>query len=80
MSEMFSAKNMKLLSNPLGSNNPITLQVLGICSALAVTVKLKPAVVLTVAVIFVLTAANVIISLLRNGIPSRIRIICLRCK
>jgi Na+-transporting NADH:ubiquinone oxidoreductase subunit D len=75
MSELFSAKNMKLLSTPLGSNNPITIQVLGICSALAVTVKLEPAVVLTIAVIFVLTMANVIISLLRNGIPSRIRII-----
>jgi len=75
MSEMFSAKNMKLLSNPLDSNNPITVQVLGICSALAVTVKLKPAVVMTLSVIFVLAMANVIISLLRNGIPSRIRII-----
>lgn len=75
MSEMFSAKNMKLLTNPLDSNNPITIQVLGICSALAVTVKLKPAVVMTLSVVFVLTMANVIISLLRNGIPSRIRII-----
>jgi len=69
------AKNTKLLTNPINLNNPITVQVLGICSALAVTVKLEPAIVMSISVIFVLAFANVIISLLRNTIPSRIRII-----
>lgn len=68
-------KNSKLLSNPINLNNPITVQVLGICSALAVTVKLEPAIVMSVSVLFVMAFANVIISLLRNTIPSRIRII-----
>lgn len=72
---MFSAKNIRLLSTPLNDENPITVQVLGICSALAVTVKLEPAVVLAVAVVAVMGAANVIISLLRKTIPPRIRII-----
>ncbi len=70
-----SSKKLKLLSDPINLNNPITVQVLGICSALAVTVKLEPAVVLSLSVFFVLAFANVIISLLRNTIPSRIRII-----
>lgn len=68
-------KNMKLITNPLNLNNPILVQVLGICSALAVTVKLEPAIVMAVSVTLVLAFANVIISLLRNTIPSRIRII-----
>lgn len=68
-------KNMKLVTNPLNLNNPVLVQVLGICSALAVTVKLEPAIVMSVSVVFVLAFANVIISLLRNTIPSRIRII-----
>lgn len=68
-------KNTKLLTNPLNFDNPITVQVLGICSALAVTVKLEPAIVMSLSVTFVLSFANVIISLLRNTIPSRIRII-----
>jgi len=72
---LFSAKNRKLLTNPLGSDNPITIQVLGICSALAVTAKLEPAVVMSLSVMAVLALANVIVSLLRNTIPSRIRII-----
>lgn len=72
---LFSAKNRKLLTNPLGSENPITIQVLGICSALAVTAKLEPAIVLSISVMAVLALANVIVSLLRNTIPSRIRII-----
>ncbi|WP_372641696.1 NADH:ubiquinone reductase (Na(+)-transporting) subunit D [Ancylomarina sp.] len=72
---LFSAKNRKLLTNPLGIDNPITIQVLGICSALAVTAKLEPAVVMTISVMAVLALANVIVSLLRNTIPSRIRII-----
>lgn len=72
---LFSAKNKKLLTSPLGANNPITVQVLGICSALAVTAKLEPAVVMSISVMAVLAFANVIISLMRNTIPSRIRII-----
>jgi Na+-transporting NADH:ubiquinone oxidoreductase subunit D len=72
---MFSRKNMKLLSNPLDDNNPITVQVLGICSALAITVKLKPSVVMALSVIAVLAVSNVVISLLRKMIPPRIRII-----
>ena len=72
---LFSKKNLKLLSDPLNDSNPITVQVLGICSALAVTAQLKPAVVMSISVIAVLAFANVIISLLRNTIPNRIRII-----
>lgn len=72
---IFSTKNLKLLSDPLGANNPITVQVLGICSALAVTVKLKPSIVMALSVIMVTAFSNLIISLLRNFIPPRIRII-----
>jgi Na+-transporting NADH:ubiquinone oxidoreductase subunit D len=72
---LFSAKNLKLITTPLGAQNPITIQVLGICSALAVTVKLEPAIVLSISVMFVTVFSNLIISLLRNTIPSRIRII-----
>ncbi|HMM11263.1 MAG TPA: NADH:ubiquinone reductase (Na(+)-transporting) subunit D [Bacteroidales bacterium] len=72
---LFSAKNRKLLTNPINLNNPITVQVLGICSALAVTAKLKPAFVMAISVLVVTAFANLIISLLRNGIPPRIRII-----
>ena len=67
--------NLKLIKTPLNKENPITIQVLGICSALAVTAKLEPAVVMSISVIAVVTLANLIISLLRNTIPSRIRII-----
>ena len=72
---LFSKKNKKLLSDPLDDNNPITVQVLGICSALAITVQLEPAIVMTMSVIFVMGCSNVIISVLRNLIPNRIRII-----
>ncbi|MCF8370781.1 MAG: NADH:ubiquinone reductase (Na(+)-transporting) subunit D [Bacteroidales bacterium] len=72
---LFSSKDLKLLTNPLNVDNPITVQVLGICSALAVTVKVEPAVVMSLSVLAVLAFANVIISLLRNTIPNRIRII-----
>ncbi|MBN3034215.1 MAG: NADH:ubiquinone reductase (Na(+)-transporting) subunit D [Bacteroidales bacterium] len=72
---LFAPKNMKLIFNPLNKENPITVQVLGICSALAVTVKLEPAVVMSISVLAVLAFANVIISLLRNTIAPRIRII-----
>ena len=72
---IFSKKNRQLLTDPLDDNNQITVQVLGICSALAITVQLKPAIVMTMSVIFVMASSNVIISLLRNLIPNRIRII-----
>lgn len=73
--QLFSKKNLGLLSNPLDNSNPVTVQVLGICSALAVTAQLKPAVVMALSVTAVLAFANVIVSLLRNTIPNRIRII-----
>jgi len=72
---LFSKKNRSLLSDPLNDNNPITVQVLGVCSALAITVQLKPAIVMALSVVVVTAASNVIISLLRNMIPNRIRII-----
>ncbi|MGC6428692.1 MAG: NADH:ubiquinone reductase (Na(+)-transporting) subunit D [Flavobacteriales bacterium] len=72
---LFSKKNRKLLVDPLNDNNPVTTQVLGICSALAITVQLKPAIVMALSVLAVLSVANVLVSLLRNLIPSRIRII-----
>jgi Na+-transporting NADH:ubiquinone oxidoreductase subunit D len=72
---LFSSKNLKLLREPLNKSNPITVQVLGICSALAVTVKLEPSVVMAVSVMAVLAVSNVVISVLRNHIPPRIRII-----
>lgn len=72
---LFSKKNRKLISNPLDIDNPITVQVLGICSALAVTAQMKPAAVMALALLVVAASSNVIISLLRNAIPSRIRII-----
>ncbi len=71
----FSAQYMKLVKNPLNQDNPITVQVLGICSALAVTAKLKPAIVMSLSVIIVLIFSNIIIALLRKTIPARIRII-----
>jgi Na+-transporting NADH:ubiquinone oxidoreductase subunit D len=72
---LLSKKRKELLSNPLDEDNPITIQVLGICSALAVTVALKPTLVMAIAVTAVLVLANVVISALRNTIPNRIRII-----
>ncbi len=73
--KLFSKKNRTLLTDPLDDSNPITVQVLGVCSALAITVKLEPAVVMTLSVIFVMGSSNMIISILRNIIPNRIRII-----
>ena len=72
---LFSAKNIKLITNPLNVDNPITIQVLGICSALAVTAKLKPAFVMAMSLVVVTAFSNLIISMIRNGIPPRIRII-----
>jgi len=75
MSQLFSSKNIKLLTSPINDENPVTVLVLGICSALAVTAKIEPAFVLAISVTAVMSLANVIISLLRNTIPNRIRII-----
>ena len=72
---MLSEKTKETLFGPLNVNNPVVVQVLGICSALAVTVQLKPALVMGIAVTIIVAMANVIISLLRNTIPMRIRII-----
>ncbi|MBN1414886.1 MAG: NADH:ubiquinone reductase (Na(+)-transporting) subunit D [Bacteroidales bacterium] len=70
-----ASKNWKLLTNPLNDENPITVQVLGICSALAVTVQVKPALIMALSVTVVIGFSNLIIALLRNTIPPRIRII-----
>lgn len=72
---ILSKKSKVALTDPLLGNNPIATQVLGICSALAVTVKMETAIVMTLAVIFVLTMSNTIVSLLRKFIPNRVRII-----
>ena len=72
---LLSAKNKKLIFNPISKDNPITVQVLGICSALAVTAKMEPAIVMAISVMAVLALSNVVVSLLRNTIPPRIRII-----
>ena len=72
---LFSAKNRGLLLGPLSKNNPVLVQILGICSALAVTAKLEPAIVMALSVTAVTAFSNVILSLLRNTIPTRIRII-----
>ncbi|MCK0110390.1 NADH:ubiquinone reductase (Na(+)-transporting) subunit D [Flavobacteriaceae bacterium S0825] len=69
------AKDSRLILDPLGDDNPITIQVLGICSALAITAELKASIVMTISVLFVMGAGNVVISLIRNIIPSKIRII-----
>mgnify|MGYP003298188856 CR=1 FL=1 len=68
-------KNSSVITNPLSKNNPVIIQVLGICSALAVTAKLEPAIVMALSVIVVTAFANLTISLLRNTIPARVRII-----
>jgi Na+-transporting NADH:ubiquinone oxidoreductase subunit D len=72
---LFSPKNKKLITDPLGDSNPVTIQVLGICSALAVTVQMKNALVMAIAVTFVVIMGNVVVSAMRNIIPPRIRII-----
>lgn len=72
---LFSKKNKRLLSDPLNDSNPITVQVLGICSALAITVKFENAVIMSLSVLFVMIGGNLVISMLRNLVPSRVRII-----
>ena len=75
MGSLFSAKNREVFSTPIGMNNPVTVQVLGICSALAVTSKLEPAIVMGLSVTIITAFSNVVISLLRKTVPNRIRII-----
>lgn len=72
---LFSKKNIKLIKDPLNDDNPVSVQVLGICSALAITVQLKNAIVMSISVAFVLILSNLIVSLMRNAIPDKIRII-----
>lgn len=72
---LFSAKNKRLVTDPLNDDNPITVQVLGICSALAITVQVQQAVIMSLSVLFVVIAGNAVISSMRNIIPARIRII-----
>jgi len=72
---LFSKKNRKLISDPLNDSNPITVQVLGICSALAITVQLQQAIIMALSVTVVTMGGNVLISMMRNLIPDRIRII-----
>ncbi len=72
---IFSKEHREVFLNPLSNNNPVLVQVLGICSALAVTTQLKPAIVMGLAVTVITAFSNVIISLLRNTVPNRIRII-----
>lgn len=72
---LFSKKNRQLISNPLDLDNPVTVQILGVCSALAVTTQMKPAFVMSLGLTIVTASSNVAISMLRNTIPGRIRII-----
>lgn len=72
---LLSKRRKKLVTDPLNDDNPVTVQVLGICSALAVTTQMKPTLVMAIAVIFVIVMSNFVISLMRNTIPGRVRII-----
>ena len=72
---LLSKRRKRLINDPLNEDNPITVQVLGICSALAVTVKMEPTLIMSIAVVFVIVFSNLIISSLRNLIPTRVRII-----
>ena len=73
--ELLSKRRKRIVTDPLNDENPITVQVLGICSALAVTVKMQPTLVMAIAVVFVVVFSNLLISLMRNIIPNRVRII-----
>jgi Na+-transporting NADH:ubiquinone oxidoreductase subunit D len=72
---LLSKRRKKLISDPLVDSNPITIQVLGICSALAVTTQMQPTLIMAISVVFVIVMSNFVISVLRNTIPSRVRII-----
>lgn len=73
--QLFSKQNMSILATPFGKENPVTVQVLGICSALAVTAKLEPAIVMGLSVTIITAFSNLVISVIRKTIPNRIRII-----
>ena len=73
--ELLSKRRKRIVADPLNEDNPITVQVLGICSALAVTVQIKPTIIMSLAVVFVIVFSNLIVSLIRKSIPGRIRII-----
>ncbi|OOG78542.1 NADH:ubiquinone reductase (Na(+)-transporting) subunit D [Algoriphagus sp. A40] len=73
--QLFSKRRKKLITDPLVDENPVTVQVLGICSSLAVTTQMQPTLVMAISVIFVVALSNYVISIMRNTIPSRIRII-----
>lgn len=72
---LFSKKNLQVLRDPLDENNPVTVQILGVCSSLAVTVQMKPAIIMALGVTVVTAFSNLILSAIRNSIPNRIRII-----
>jgi Na+-transporting NADH:ubiquinone oxidoreductase subunit D len=72
---LLSKRRKKFISDPLNDDNPITIQVLGICSALAITIKMEPTLVMSIAVLFVIVFSNLIISLIRDLVPGRVRII-----
>lgn len=72
---ILSKRRKKIVTDPLNEDNPITVQVLGICSALAITIKMEPTLVMSIAVVFVIVFSNLIISVMRNLIPGRVRII-----
>ncbi len=72
---MFSKRNLKLITDPFNDSNPITVQILGICSALAITVQLKQAVIMALSVTVVTGFSNLVLSMIRNYVPNRIRII-----
>ena len=72
---LFSKKNRRALTDPLDDNNPVTVQILGVCSALAVTVQVKPALIMAIGVTLVTAFSNLIISVIRDSIPGRIRMI-----
>ncbi len=73
--KILSKRRKRIVADPLNEDNPITVQVLGICSALAVTVQIKPTLIMSIAVVFVIVFSNLIVSLIRKSIPGRIRII-----
>ncbi|MFZ9045576.1 MAG: NADH:ubiquinone reductase (Na(+)-transporting) subunit D [Cyclobacteriaceae bacterium] len=73
--DLLSKRRKAIVTDPLNEDNPITVQVLGICSALAVTVKMQPTLVMSLSVVFVIVFSNLIISLIRNLVPTRVRII-----
>ncbi|MDH5398099.1 MAG: NADH:ubiquinone reductase (Na(+)-transporting) subunit D [Cyclobacteriaceae bacterium] len=72
---LLSKRRKKFVTDPLNDDNPVTVQVLGICSALAVTVKIEPTLIMSIAVVFVIVFSNLIISMIRNFVPNRVRII-----